>query len=224
MIEQFKGGDVLQTIEAQEYKNRLYLELAKIGKCLSSDKRLELLELLTQCEKSVETLAEQTQMSIANTSRHLQILFKANLVKRRKKGNFVLYSLASTSVATLASSLKNVGEEQLEGVKDLHAALADQTGSSAITLTQAKEQEQALFLDVRPKDEYSAGHIEGAVNIPFDQLNEHTDFLPPDRKIIVYCRGKMCTYADLATGILHDKGYEAYSLNHSYYDWVTEKK
>ncbi|MEY8735793.1 ArsR/SmtB family transcription factor [Lactobacillus sp. AN1001] len=207
--------------EAQEYKKNLYAELAKIGKCLSSDRRLELLELLTQCEKTVEKLAAETQMTVANTSRHLQILFKASLVKRRKEGNFVVYSLASAKVAELASSLKQVGLEQLERMQ---ADLAKKTGSLTITLEQAKQQKLALFLDVRPNDEYQAGHIEGAVNIPFEQLEQHLSFLPLDREIIVYCRGNACTYADLATGLLHDKGYQAYSLNHSYYDWVTEKK
>ena len=102
--------------------------------------------------------------------------------------------------------------------------LAKKTGSLTITLKQAKQQDHALFLDVRPADEYQAGHIEGALNIPFEQLEEHLSFLPQDRGIIVYCRGKLCTYADLATGLLHAKGYEAYSLNYSYYDWITEKK
>lgn len=211
----------MKTSEAQEYKTKLYAELAKIGKCLSSDRRLELLELLTQCEKTVEKLAAETQMTVANTSRHLQILFKASLVKRRKEGNFVVYSLASSKVAELASSLKQVGLEQLERMQ---ADLAKKTGSLTITLEQAKQQKLALFLDVRPNDEYQAGHIEGAVNIPFEQLEQHLSFLPLDREIIVYCRGNTCTYADLATGLLHDKGYQAYSLNHSYYDWVTKKK
>lgn len=210
----------MKTSEAQEYKTKLYIELAKIGKCLSSERRLELLELLTQCEKTVEKLATETQMTIANTSRHLQVLFKAGLVKRRKQGNFVVYS-ASSQVAELASSLKQVGVVRLEKTQ---ADLAKKTGSLTITLKQAKQQDHALFLDVRPTDEYQAGHIEGALNIPFEQLEEHLSFLPQDREIIVYCRGKLCTYADLATGLLHAKGYEAYSLNHSYYDWVTEKK
>ncbi|BDI02623.1 metalloregulator ArsR/SmtB family transcription factor [Ligilactobacillus murinus] len=211
----------METSEAKEYRNKLYTELAKIGKCLSSARRLELLELLIQCEKTVEKLATETQMTIANTSRHLQVLFKAGLVKRRKQGNFVVYSLVSPQVAELASSLKQVGVVRLE---KMQADLAKKTGSLTITLKQAKQQDHALFLDVRPADEYQAGHIEGALNIPFEQLEEHLSFLPQDRGIIVYCRGKLCTYADLATGLLHAKGYEAYSLNYSYYDWITEKK
>lgn len=214
----------METSEAKVYRNKLYTELAKIGKCLSSARRLELLELLIQCEKTVENLATETQMSVANTSRHLQILFKASLVKRRKEGNFVVYSLASDQVARLVSSLDQVGSEQLEKMQILQDDLAKKAGNLTITLSQARQQRQALFLDVRPTDEYRAGHIEGALNIPFDQLEEHLSFLPPDREIIVYCRGNLCTYADLATGLLHDKGYRAYSLNHSYYDWITKEK
>lgn len=213
----------METSEAKVYRNKLYTELAKIGKCLSSARRLELLELLIQCEKTVENLATETQMSVANTSRHLQILFKASLVKRRKEGNFVVYSLASDQVARLVSSLDQVGK-QLEKMQILQDDLAKKAGNLTITLSQARQQRQALFLDVRPTDEYRAGHIEGALNIPFDQLEEHLSFLPPDREIIVYCRGNLCTYADLATGLLHDKGYRAYSLNHSYYDWITKEK
>lgn len=213
----------METINARKYSEQLYGELAKIGKCLSSSRRLELLELLTQCEKTVENLAHETQMSIANTSKHLQVLYGANLVRRRKNGNFVVYSLASKNVATLADSLKTVGEERLAEIKELQADLFQ----AELTLTKAKAlqaNKNALFLDVRPQDEYQAGHIQGALNIPIAQLEEHFAVLPNDQVIIVYCRGKMCSYAKVATKLLKKKGYKAYSLDYSYYDWVTDKK
>ena len=213
----------METTSARRYSEQLYGELAKIGKCLSSSRRLELLELLTQCEKTVENLAHETQMSVANTSKHLQVLYGANLVKRHKKGNFVVYSLASKNVAALANSLKIVGEERLTEIQELKADLFQ----AELTLAKAKElqaDKSALFLDVRPRDEYQAGHIEGALNIPVAQLEDHLAVLPDDQVIVVYCRGKMCSYAKVETKLLKKKGYKAYSLDYSYYDWVTDKK
>lgn len=204
------------------YKDSLYSELAKIGKSLSSDRRLEIMDLLTQGPKTVEAISNATGLSIANTSRHLQVLREGNLVKRTKNKNFVVYALATDNVANMFYQLRDVGEEQLSSIKQIQSDYNQAEDVYTLTLEQAydklKKQDIEL-LDVRPADEYEAGHITNAQNIPIDELEDTLAKVPEDKEIIVYCRGHLCAYTNKATRFLNDHGRKAYSLNESYYDW-----
>lgn len=208
---------------ASNYKNSLYKELATIGKGLGSDKRLELLDLLSQGPKKVENLVEETGMSFANTSRHLQILKDAKLVINNKIGNYVVYNLASSKIADLVSLLREVGEEQLYEVKKIQESF-DKSSNFLYTLSLEEaykklQSKEILLLDIRPKDEYEAGHIKSAKNIPLSDLDRDMSELPRDSEIIIYCRGRLCAYANLASSFMNEKGYHTYSLNNSFRDW-----
>ncbi|WP_125770682.1 ArsR/SmtB family transcription factor [Companilactobacillus furfuricola] len=207
---------------ANEYKNKLYLELSKIGKGVSSDKRLEILDLLSQSPKSVDLLARQSGMSVANTSRHLKILRESHLVSCSKKGNFVVYSLASKEVEQLFYLLRDVGEQQLSAMRIIQQNLDAEESVRTLdlsTATKLLERNDVELLDVRPVEEFSAGHIPGAINIPMDQLFERVDSLDTNKDIIVYCRGHLCALTNQATKMLNENGHNAYSLNESYFDW-----
>lgn len=213
--------------QAVEYKHQLYKELSRVGKGLSSDKRLEILDLLSQSPKVVDRIAQETGMSVANTSRHLQVLKDSRLVRTVKDGNHVIYQLSSPQINELVALLVSVGENELSEVKMLHARANRQEGVRTITLGEAiDEAKQDLILDVRPTEEYQAGHIDAAINVPLDSLSTSLSRLPKEKTIIVYCRGRLCPYANLATQLLNQHGFTARSLNYSCYDWkkTTEHK
>lgn len=206
--------------EAVEYKNQLYKELARVGKGIGNDKRLEILELLSQSPKSVEKISQETGSSVANTSRHLQILKDSRLVKTKKDGNHVIYSLRSPKINDLIHLLITVGEEELSEMRSIEEK-ADR-GSKTVSLEKAQQYRDSLWLDVRPEDEYEAGHIKSAINIPLTELQSHLTDLPKKKPIIVYCRGRLCANSNLATRFLNQNGYDAFSLNCSYYEWQQE--
>ena len=208
--------------EAVEYKNQLYKALARVGKGIGNDKRLEILELLSQSPKSVEKIAQETGSSIANTSRHLQILKDSRLVKTKKDGNHVIYSLRSSKVNDLIHLLIVVGEEELSEMRSIEEK-ADR-GIKTVSLEKAQQYRDSLWLDVRPEDEYESGHIKSAINIPLTELQSHLTELPKEKPIIVYCRGRLCANSNLATKVLNQNGYDAFSLNCSYYEWQQKVK
>lgn len=211
--------------QAVNYKNGLYDELSKIGKGLSSDRRLEILDLLTQAPKSVETIANGVGISVANASRHLQILKDSHLVKTKRKGNHIIYSLSSPRISDLVHLLTDIGNSELSDMKTIQDKSDAQDNVKTISLKQAQEEYKNCFvLDVRPSDEYAAGHIQSAINVPLETLKESMPKLPKDQKIIVYCRGRLCANSNIATQILNKNGFDAVSLNSSHYDWnkITE--
>ena len=207
----------------ENYKNSLYSGLSKIGKCLSSEKRIEILDLLVQGAKTVESISNETGMSIANTSRHLQVLKDGNLVVSEKNGNYVIYEVANTQIIDLVYLLIGVGEQQLGDIQRIHSEFNDSCMKiRPITLKQAYEMvknTETLIIDLRPEDEFNSSYIENAINIPMKNLEESMKKLPKNKEIIVYCRGRNCAYANLASKLLNDNGFHAYSLNQSYYDW-----
>lgn len=211
--------------QAKEYKDQLYKELSRIGKSLGSDRRLEILDLLTQAPKSVEEIATAAGISIANTSRHLQVLRDSRLVMTERDGNRIIYSLSSPQIKELVHLLINIGESELSEMRAIQAQAAAQENVKTISLAEAcKKYQQGVLLDVRPVDEYAAGHVDAAVNIPLDSLKKNLAELPKEKQIIVYCRGRLCANANIATQILNQHGYNAYSLNASYYDWQRNEK
>lgn len=208
--------------EAVEYKNQLYKELARVGKGIGNDKRLEILELLSQSPKSVEKISRETGSSVANTSRHLQILKDSRLVKTKRDGNHIIYSLRSAKVNQLIHLLIAVGEEELSEVRSIEER-ADR-GIKAVSLEEAQQYPNSIWLDVRPGDEYKAGHIKAAINIPLAELPGRLSELPKKKPIIVYCRGRLCANSNLAAKLLTQNGYDAVSLNCSYYEWQQTTK
>lgn len=210
-------------LPAREFKDDLYRQFARIGKCLSSDKRLELMHLLTQGPKSVEKLAAATGMSMANVSRHLQVLLDANLVKFNKKGNYVIYSLASPYIEGFLSSMWRVSEMQLGDVariKDSFMNPCDDLQTLSIPEVLSKmEAGSIILLDVRPVDEFEAAHIPGAVSVPLEELDQYLQSLPEGSQIAAYCRGPYCVISAEAVKKIQEEGFTAFRMEEGVCEW-----
>lgn len=207
----------------RETKDRLYAQFARLGHALSSPKRLELLDLLCQSEKSVEMLADQATMSIANTSRHLQVLRMARLVDARKEGVFVYYSLADSEVCDFFRSLRRLAENRIAEVDQIVADYFELAASLEPVdrkklLNQARAGE-VVILDVRPRDEYVAGHLPFARSVPLGELKKRLREFSPSVKIVAYCRGPYCVLAQEAVTILRSKGFNAMRLAEGPAEW-----
>jgi rhodanese-related sulfurtransferase/DNA-binding transcriptional ArsR family regulator len=205
-------------------KQQLLHEFARIGKALASPARLELLDLLAQGEKTVETLARQTSRSVTSTSNHLKELRTAALVETRRDGVFVHYRLASDAVHAMVRSLQEVARSRLAEVQRLVDGYF--TGEEAYLepvtapeLAQRLERHESVVIDVRPAAEWSAAHIPGAISMPPDELEHRMAELPKDREIVAYCRGPYCVYAHDAVKLLRSHGYQARRLEIGLPDW-----
>ncbi|RFB12685.1 ArsR family transcriptional regulator [Bacillus sp. HNG] len=213
-------------MDKREFNETIYYYFSKVGKALTSPKRMELLDLLTQGPKTVEALSNETEMSIANTSQHLQVLLDVKLVKFRRRGNFMVYSLGNTKVCELVQSLQKVTEDRFDEVRQMrmdYIVRSEKIESLEIGEFLAKyDNKDIMVIDVRPETEYNASHIEGAVSIPFDSFKDHVSELPKDREIIVYCRGFYCVYATEVVQYLVSKGYQAKRLNAGIQHWKKE--
>ncbi|HSI67047.1 MAG TPA: metalloregulator ArsR/SmtB family transcription factor [Planococcus sp. (in: firmicutes)] len=210
-------------MNSREFKDFVYGEFARIGKILSSPKRIELLELLSQGPKSVELLASETKMGIANTSKHLQALLEAKLVSFVKEKNYVIYRLAGDEVVSLVIALRRTAEER---IVDIHAVRNDfilKNGDFDVIqlkdLAEKIKEGSITLIDVRPVDEYVADHLPSAVSVPVAEIEEHLDLLPKDREVVAYCRGPYCVYATEAVEFLRSKGYKASLLESGINDW-----
>lgn len=213
----------MQTSEKRAFKNQLYEQFARIGKALASPHRLELLDVLAQCERTVEALAQETGMSIANASQHLQVLRTAHLVEVRREGTSIYYRLASEGVSTLWLSLRQVGEAHLAEVdRVIETFLRDRhlfQPIQADELLHRLSKDEVILLDVRPAEEYRAGHLPQAISVPLAELSARlTEFLA-DKEIIAYCRGPYCVFADEAVSLLRAHGYHARRLEEGVADW-----
>lgn len=206
------------------FKDEMFQQVARIGKCLSSDKRLEIMSLLAQGPKSVEKLAQCTEMTVANVSRHLHILLDARLVKFHKKGTFVIYSLANLGIADFLSSLWRLSESQLAEItkikKDFLNHYEDIQTLSMEQLRDKMKSGNIILLDVRPKDEYEAGHIAGAVSVPMDELDLYLPNLPRDVEVVAYCRGPYCVYSAQAAEKMQREGIVAFRLEEGVNEWL----
>lgn len=204
-------------------KEELYRQLSRIGKCLSSDKRLEILTLLSQGPKTVEKLATSSGMNFANVSRHLQILLDAKLVKFTKKGTHVIYSLASPAIVDLLTSLWRISEKQLPDIARLKDDFLNNFDNvQTLTMDEVKEKlntESVILLDLRPKEEYENGHIEGAISVPIEELEYFMRELPKDAEIVAYCRGPLCVYSAIAAQKLQAEGFRAYRMDEGLNEW-----
>ncbi|RPK31395.1 ArsR/SmtB family transcription factor [Paenibacillus xylanexedens] len=212
-----------QGLPVRAFKDDLYRQFSRIGKCLSSDKRLELMDLLSQGPKTVEKLAEATGMSMANVSRHLQVLHDANLVRFNKKGTYVIYTLASPEVEGFLNSLWRISEIQLADITRIKNDFMCQFGEldtlSMNEVMKKMEEGSIILLDVRPSEEFEAGHIPGAMSVPMEQMQHFVQTLPKGTPIAAYCRGPYCVLAVEAVKMLQKEGYTAFHMEEGVYEW-----
>ena len=215
----------MQTDEKRAFKNQLYEQFARIGKALASPHRLELLDVLAQCERTVEALAQETDMSVANASQHLQVLRAAHLVEVRRDGVSIYYRLADEGVFRMWQALRTVGEAQLAEIdRVVQTFLQDRTGLQPINaheLLKLLSDDQIILLDVRPAKEYEASHLPQARSMPVTELEARLAELPVDREIVAYCRGPYCVFADEAVALLRARGYQAHQLEQGVPEWRT---
>jgi rhodanese-related sulfurtransferase len=213
----------MQTDEKRAFKNQLYEQFARLGKALANPHRLELLDVLAQCERTVEALAQETGLSVANASQHLQILRTAHLVEVRREGVSMYYRMADESVFRMWQAMRTVGEAQLAEIdRVVQMFLQDRTRLQPIDaqeLLQSLSDDQVIVLDVRPAEEYAAGHLPRARSIPVTELEARLAELPVDREIVAYCRGPYCVFADEAVALLRARGYQAHRLAEGLPDW-----
>jgi len=205
------------------FKSDLFTQFARVGKALSNANRLELLEFLAQGSRSVDALATIAKLSIANTSQHLQQLRQAGLVTSRKEGLKVYYSISGDDVISLLDSLRNVAERHLSDVDKLvntYLTAKDNLDPiPAAELLERAKQDLVTVLDVRPKEEYEAGHVQGAINIPIEELEQHLEKFDPNLEIVAYCRGPHCILAFDAVAQLREKGFQARRLENGFPEW-----
>ncbi len=205
------------------FKHDLFSQFARTGKALSNANRLELLEFLAQGERSVEALAKASRLTVANTSQHLQQLRQAGLVSTRKQGQSVYYRLAGDEVMRLLNALRSVAEQHLAEVdrlvKSYLTVKDDLEPVPAAELLARARKGLVTVLDVRPPEEYAAGHLPGAINIPLAELEKNLDQLQPGQEVVAYCRGPYCVLAYEAVAKLRAKGLKARRLQDGYPEW-----
>lgn len=209
----------------RDFKDRLYPQFARITQALASDKRLEIVDLLAQAPRHVDALAQETGMTLANVSQHLQTLRAANLVESERSGNMIVYRLSDPAVVDLWLALRDVARLQLADVEQLtRQFLPGRENGNTVRRDEvpALLRQNALLLDVRPRSEFESGHLRGAINIPIDELGSRVSELPRDRKIIAYCRGEYCLFADEAAELLRSQGYEVMRLEGGWPEWLSE--
>jgi rhodanese-related sulfurtransferase len=203
-------------------KAALFEGFAQVGKALGSPKRLELLDLLAQGERSVELLADRAGLGLTTASNHLQLLRQAGLVRARKEGTKVYYRVAGTDVAALWAQLREVASSHLAEVDRARLAYLGDDDIAEVTRDELLRRLQAgdvTVIDVRPAEEYAAGHIPGAVSIPVDELADRLTELPSDASIVAYCRGSYCVMAHEAIRILAAEGLSASRLSDGMLEW-----
>ena len=211
----------------QAAKTALYDELALVGRTLASGRRMELLEVLANGERTVEALASEAGLSVANTSQHLQILRQGGLVTTRRAGTSIFYRLADPAVFALWRQFRSVASERLPGVQQLAAAyLGDRDQLEPVTREELARRlsdgERLVVLDVRPAGEHAAGHVPGAVSIPVQKLRRRLVELPLDQEIVAYCRGPFCAFAHEAVALLREEGYLARRLEDGWPEWEAD--
>ncbi len=211
------------TMPPRRLADAIYEQFARLGKAISAPKRLELLDLLCQGPRTVEALAEQASISVANASQHLQVLRATRVVEAEKKGLYVEYRLADEEVYRFFFALRGLAEARLAEVAQVtreyferRGAMHALEGAELLRLVKAGE---VTVLDVRPPEEYRAGHIPGALSIPLGELKARLKELPKDRDVVAYCRGPYCVMAVEAVELLRKKGFAAHRMEQGVIDW-----
>lgn len=208
---------------SRPFKDPLYEQFARIGHAVASPKRIELLDLLGQGEKSVEQLAEQSDTALKNTSAHLRVLRQARLVETRREGTYIHYRLANDDVLRFLRALQALGRARLAEVERIAALyLEARDALEPVSLDELRRRVrdgEVTLVDVRPEDEYRAGHIPGAMSIPVAQLGQRLAEIPKRREVVAYCRGPYCVYAVEAVELLRKRGYRARRAEEGLPDW-----
>lgn len=211
------------TTPHRRFKDALYEQFARVGKATSAPKRLELLDLLCQGPRTVEALAEQAALSLANASQHLQILRAARLVDAEKKGLYVEYRLADDEVCQFFLALRGLAETRLAEVdrvtREYFEARDSLEAVAGDELLRRVKSGEVTVLDVRPSEEYRAGHLPGALSIPVGELKARFKELPRGREIVAYCRGPYCVMAVEAVEQLRAKGFKAHRMEQGVLEW-----
>jgi rhodanese-related sulfurtransferase/DNA-binding transcriptional ArsR family regulator len=201
----------------------LYQQLARMGQALASGPRLALLDLLRQGPRTVEALAQEAGLTLANASQHLKVLRQARLVEAEKRRIFVTYRVADQAVDDFFGALRGLAETRLAEVQQIARAFVEKRGSlepiDRLRLLQRVRAGEVTVLDVRPVEEYRAAHIAGAVSVPLKQLKKRLGGLPKDREIVAYCRGPYCVLAPEAVKLLRARGYRAMALGDGVGEW-----
>lgn len=204
-------------------KNALYEELARIGKAIASPHRLEILDLLSQGEKSVEALAEHAGLTVGNASAQLKLLRAARFVESRREGQRVYYRLAGAEIASFWLSLRDLAENRYAELRSLaERFFSDPEGAAPVdrkSLLARVRRGEVVVIDVRPADEFAAGHISGARSVPFSELRDRLATLPKNKEVVAYCRGRYCVYAIDAVTVLRKNGFRASRLEDSVHEW-----
>jgi rhodanese-related sulfurtransferase/DNA-binding transcriptional ArsR family regulator len=207
----------------RQHKQQLYNLFARVANAMANPHRLELLDLLVQAPRTVEELARAADMSIANTSQHLQRLKQARLVMDAREGLYIRYRLADPAIARLWLALRGVAERQLAEVeRTLDAYRARRHAFEKISANELRtrmRKKEIILLDVRPAVEYEAGHLPGARSIPLDELERRLKELPKRKTIVAYCRGPYCVFADEALGVLERRGWRVARLEEGIAEW-----
>jgi rhodanese-related sulfurtransferase/DNA-binding transcriptional ArsR family regulator len=207
----------------RRFKDAIYRQLARVGKAVASPRRLELLDLLAQGPRTVERLARESGQSVANTSQHLQLMRRARLVEAHKRGLYVTYRLADHGVAEFYRALRVLAESRLAEIDRItRDFLADRGALEAVdqeVLVGRVLRCEVTLLDVRPVEEYAAGHIVGAVSVPLREMEQRLAGLPKRRQVVAYCRGPYCVLAIEAVARLRALGFKALRLEDGIPDW-----
>jgi rhodanese-related sulfurtransferase/DNA-binding transcriptional ArsR family regulator len=208
----------------RETKEALFDGFAQVAKALSNGRRAEIIDVLTNGERSVDALAAEVQQSVANTSQHLQVLKHAGLVTTRRDGTFIYYRLASLEVVGFWRALQGIARESRADIEQLVHEYLGEDDVEELTKKELwqrlKSKDKLVVLDVRPYEEYEAGHIPGAVSIPLPELKKRIKELPRSKQIVAYCRGPLCALAPEATRYLKSKGYKVKRLTDGAPDWA----
>jgi rhodanese-related sulfurtransferase/DNA-binding transcriptional ArsR family regulator len=208
---------------ASSVKEQVYRELSRVTHAVSNPKRMELIDILSQKGYSVEELSREISMSVASTSQHLQVLKSAKLVDTQRQGNFIIYRITDDGVLKLVSVVKELGFRKIAEIERLIGDFkADKNVLQSITLDDLlarSKKEKIMLIDVRPEEEYRAGHIPNAVSIPLAQLKKRLNELPKNKTIIAYCRGPLCVMAIDAIKLLSQKKFNAIRMEDGYVEW-----
>lgn len=209
-------------------KEQVYQELSRVTHAISNPKRMELIDVLSQKAYSVEELSKEISMTIASTSQHLQVLKSAKLVDTQRSGNFIIYRISDDSVLRLVSVVRELGFRKIAEIERLIKDFkSDKDILESLTiddLLARSKKDKILLIDVRPTEEFEAGHIPDALSIPLDQLKKRMKDLPKGKTIIAYCRGPLCVMSADAVKILQSKKIKAIRMEDGYVEWKLKQE
>ncbi len=210
-------------MEKREFKNKVYNLLSQMIKAMANPHRLEIIDLLAQSDRTVEEIAAETEMSVANASQHLQVLKLSNLVEIKREGNFIRYRIADETIYKSWYNLREIGFDRMPEIEKLINDYREKKNVleavSISDLMQRMKTKKIILLDIRPVEEYDAGHLPDALSVPIEKLPAILKKLPKNKEYVAYCRGSLCVFADDAVQLLKKNGFNARRLEEGFPDW-----